>query len=100
MHKNDEKSSKNLQILPVFRHYKKKSRQQFWLLYMHLHVLLTFLMRKNNITPSNIMEMKNDVTKNQNGVRMALNKVTRFRPVNLLQNKTRFFSIAYIGALC
>ena len=46
------------------------------------------------------MEMKIDVTKNQNGVRMALNNVKRLRPVNLLQNKTRFFSIAYIGALC
>ena len=46
------------------------------------------------------MEMKIDVTKNQNGVRTALNNVMRFRPVNLLQNKTRFFSIAYIGALC
>ena len=49
-------------------------------------------MRENDVTPSNVMEMKIDVTKNQNGV-------TRFRPVNLLQNKTRFFSIAYIGAL-
>ena len=57
-------------------------------------------MRENYVTPSNAMEMKIDVTKNQNGVRTALNNVTRFRPVNLLQNKTRFFSIAYIGALC
>ena len=57
-------------------------------------------MRKNDITPSNVVEMKTDLTKNQNGIRMALNKVTRFRPVNLLQNKTWFFSIAYIGALC
>ena len=57
-------------------------------------------MRENDVTPSNVMEMKTDVTKNQNGVRTALNNVTRFRPVNLLQNKTRFFSIAYIGALC
>ena len=57
-------------------------------------------MRENNVTPSNVMEMKIDVTKNQNGVRTALNNVTRFRPVNLLQNKTRFFFIAYIGALC
>ena len=46
------------------------------------------------------MEMKIDVTKTQNGVWTALNNITRFRPVNLLQNKTRFFSIAYIGALC
>ena len=46
------------------------------------------------------MEMKIDVTKNQNGVRTALNNITRFRQVNLLQDKTRFFSIAYIGALC
>ena len=57
-------------------------------------------MRENDITPSNVTEMKTDVTKNQNGVQTALNNVTRFRPVNLLQNKTRFFSIAYIGALC
>ena len=57
-------------------------------------------MRENDVTSSNVMEMKIDVTKNQNGVRTALNNVTRFRPVNLLQNKTRFFSIAYIGALC
>ena len=59
-------------------------------------------MRENDVTPFNVMEMKIDVTKNQNGVRTALNNVTRFRLVNLLQNKTqfRFFSIAYIGALC
>ena len=57
-------------------------------------------MRENDVTPSNLMEMKINVTKNQNGVRTALNNVTRFRPVNLLQNKTRFFCIAYIGALC
>ena len=57
-------------------------------------------MRENNVTPSNVMEMKIDVTKNQNGVRTALNNVMRFRPVNSLQNKTRFFSIVYIGALC
>ena len=37
------------------------------------------------------MEIKTDVTKNQNGVRTALNNVTRFRQVNLLLNKTRFF---------
>ena len=49
-------------------------------------------MRENDVTLSNIMEMKIGATKNQNGV--------RFRPVNLLQNKIRFFSIAYIGALC
>ena len=59
-----------------------------------------FLMRENDVTSSNVMEMKIDVTKNQNGIRTALNNVTRFRPVNLLQNKTRFFSIAYKGALC
>ena len=57
-------------------------------------------MRENDVIPSNVMELKIDVTKNQNGVRTALNNVTRFRPVNLLQNKTRFFSIAYKGALC
>ena len=57
-------------------------------------------MRENDVTPSNVMEMKIDVTKNQNGVRTALNNVIRLRPVNLLQNKTRVFSIAYIGALC
>ena len=65
-----------------------------------INVFRTFLMRENDVTPSNVMEMKIDVTKNQNGVRTALNNFTRFRPVNLLQNKTRFFSIAYIGALC
>ena len=42
-------------------------------------------MRENNVTPFNVMEMKMDVIKNQNGVRTALNNVTRFRPVNLLQ---------------
>ena len=57
-------------------------------------------MRENDVTPSNFMEMKIDVTENQNGVRTALNNVTRFRPVNLLRNKTQFFSIVYIGALC
>ena len=57
-------------------------------------------MRENDVTPSNIMEMKIDVTKNQNGVQTALNNVTRCHPVNLLQNKTRLFSIAYIGELC
>ena len=57
-------------------------------------------MRENNVTPSNIMEMKIDVTKNQNGFWMALNNLTHFRPVDLLQNKSQFFSIAYIGALC
>ena len=57
-------------------------------------------MREKYVTPPNVMEMKIDVTKNQNGVRTALNNFTRFRPVNLLHNKTRFFSIAYIGALC
>ena len=57
-------------------------------------------MRENNVTPSNVMEMKTDVTKNQNGVRTALNNATRFRPVNLLPNETQFLSITYIGALC
>ena len=57
-------------------------------------------MWENDVTPSNVMEMKTDVTWNQNGVQTALNNVMRFRPVNLLQNKTRFFSIAYIGVLC
>ena len=57
-------------------------------------------MRENDVTPSNVMEMKIDVTKNQNDIWTALNNVMRFRPVNLLQNKIRFFSIAYIGALC
>ena len=57
-------------------------------------------MRENDVTSSNVLEMKIDVTKYQNGARTALNNVTRFRPVNLLQNKTRFFSIAYMGALC
>ena len=57
-------------------------------------------MRENDVTPSNVMEMKIDVIKNQNGVRTALNNITRFRPVNLLQNKTWFFSIAYMGTLC
>ena len=57
-------------------------------------------MRENDVTPPNVMEMKTDVTKNQNGIRTALNNVMRFRPVNLLLNKTRFFSIAYIGTLC
>ena len=57
-------------------------------------------MRENDVTLSNVMEMKIDVTKIQNGVRTTLNNDTRFRPVNLLPNKTRFFSIAYIGALC
>ena len=56
-----------------------------------------FLMRENDVTPSNVMEMKIDVPKNQNGIRTALNNVTRFRPVNLLQNKTRFFFISYRG---
>ena len=56
-------------------------------------------MRENDVTPSNVMGMKTDVTKNQNGVRTALNNVARFHPVNLMQDKTRFFSIAYIGAL-
>ena len=45
-------------------------------------------MRENDVTPSYVMEMKIAVTKNQNGVRTALNNITRFRPVNLLQNKT------------
>ena len=57
-------------------------------------------MRENDVTPSNVMEMKIDVTKNQNGVQTALNNVTHFRPVNLLQDKTWFFYFAYIGALC
>ena len=43
-------------------------------------------MRENDVTPSNVMEMKKDVTKNQNGIRTSLNNVTRFRPANLLQN--------------
>ena len=38
-------------------------------------------MRENDVTRSNVMEMKHDVAKNQNGVRMALNNVTLVRPV-------------------
>ena len=60
-------------------------------------IVYGFNARKRRYT-AQVMEMKIDVTKNQNGVRMALN-VTRFRLVNLLQNITRFFSIAFIGAL-
>ena len=45
------------------------------------------------------MEMKIDVTKNQNGVRTALNNVTRFRPVNLLQKKHDFFHCLYRRAV-
>ena len=37
-------------------------------------------MRENDFTPSNVMEMKIDVTKNQNGVRTALNGVRTFLP--------------------
>ena len=40
-----------------------------------------FLMRENDVTPSNVMEIKIDVTKNQNGVRMALNNIMLVRPV-------------------
>ena len=57
-------------------------------------------MRENDVTPSNVMEIKLDVTKNQNGVRTALNNVTHFRRVDLLENKTQFVSTAFIGALC
>ena len=57
-------------------------------------------MRENDVTPSTVMEMKIDIIKNQNGVRTAPNNITRFHLVNLLRNKTRFFSIACIGALC
>ena len=32
-------------------------------------------MRENDVTLSNVMEMKIDVTKNHNGVRTAINKV-------------------------
>ena len=39
-----------------------------------------FLIRENDVTPSNVMEMKTDTTKNQNGIRMALNKVHTFPP--------------------
>ena len=38
-------------------------------------------MRENDVTPSNVMEMKIDITKNQNGARMALNNVTLVRQV-------------------
>ena len=40
------------------------------------------------------MEMKIDGTKNQNGVRTALNNVMRFRPMNLLQILTLVSYIA------
>ena len=33
-------------------------------------------MLENDFTPSNVMEMKIDVIKNQNGIRTALNNVT------------------------
>ena len=59
-----------------------------------------FLMREKDVTPSNVLEMKLDVTKNRNSIQTALNNVTRFRLVNLLQNKTQFVSIVCIGALC
>ena len=38
-------------------------------------------MRENDVTPSKVMEMKIDVAKNQNGVRMVLNNFTLARPV-------------------
>ena len=47
-----------------------------------------FLMRENEVTLSTVMEVKIDVTKNQNGIQTALNNVTRFCPVNELWNKT------------
>ena len=48
---------------------------------MGLHAFRKFLMRKNDVARSTVMKMRYDVTKNQNGVRIALNNVTLVRPV-------------------
>ena len=51
-------------------------------------------MRENDVAQPNVKETKTDVIK----LAMTLgNSVARFRPVILLQNKTRFFTIDYIG---
>ena len=51
-------------------------------------------MRENDVTPSNLMEMKGDITKKKSKLRHA-------SPCSdLLQNNSRQFSIASIGRLC
>ena len=50
-------------------------------------------MRENDVTPSNLMEMKGDITKNS--------KLRHASPCSdLLQNNSRQLSIASIGRLC
>ena len=54
-------------------------------------------MRENDVTQSNIKETKTDIIKH---VMMAAICIMLFPPSELLQNKTQFFSIAYIAVLC
>ena len=48
---------------PVLCQYMKKSGLQLLLQYRRLPVLLKFLMQENDVTSSNVMEMKISVTK-------------------------------------
>ena len=58
-------------------------------------VIRRFLMRENDVTPSNLMEMKGDITKKKKS------KLRHAGPCSdLLQNNSRQFPIPSIGRLC
>ena len=56
-----------------------------------------YLLRDNNVTPSNDKETSNDIIKRHKKVAYC---VALFHSVTVLYNKTRFFTIANISALC
>ena len=65
---------------------------------MHLPVFITYQIQENNLMPYNAMETMIDIVKH---TKKEAHCVTfLIHPVTLLQNKTQFFPIAFIGKMC
>ena len=58
-----------------------------------LHIFHKYLMRENDVTPSNVTKMKTDVNKH-------IKMTSRYQGSDLLKNNSLQFSFASIGALC
>ena len=62
-HKNRRKGKFSVQVLPVFPHYMTRNAVKNFDCNRGVYMFCKILMRENDVTPSNIMEMEIDVTK-------------------------------------
>ena len=65
-----------------------------------LHVFRKFLMRENDVTPSNVMEMKIDVTKKSKWRPNGAKQHHASPPSDLSRNISLDFTIGYKGDQC